>query len=144
MGLRRFVAGELAMARILVIDDNSLVRETIKAMLEWGGHDVSTAVDGEDGCVQFSRSQFDLVICDMFMPGKDGIETVKEPRGAAPAIPIIGMTGGGSYRAVSNLDPDGLLRMARVLGATQTIPKPFKKGDLLTAVQACLSIADAP
>jgi DNA-binding response OmpR family regulator len=132
------------MARILVIDDDALVRETIKAMLVAGGHDVSTAVDGDDGCAQFSRSRFDLVICDMFMPGKDGIETVKELRESAPAVPIIGTTGGGSYRAVSNLDPDGLLRMSRTLGATQTIPKPFKIGDLLAAVQACLSIANAP
>jgi hypothetical protein len=54
------------------------------------------------------------------------------------------MTGGGSHRAVSNLEPQGLLRMARAFGATPTIAKPFKTGELLAAVRTCLSIADTP
>lgn len=129
---------DLSMARILVIEDDELVQSTVRQMLEAAGHEVSTAADGDDGLRQFSRSRFDLVICDMFMPGKEGIETIRELRAAAAQIPIIGMTGGGSYRDVTDLDADGLLRMARTFGATRTIAKPFKAGDLLAAVQACL------
>lgn len=66
------------MARILVIDDDDLVRGTVEAMLEAGGHEATLAVDGEDGLRQFQRQPFDLVLCDVFMPQKEGLETVRE------------------------------------------------------------------
>jgi CheY-like chemotaxis protein len=66
------------MARILVIEDDELVRSTIKRILEPAGHAVSTAVDGDDGIRQFRAEPADLVLCDIFMPNKTGIATLKE------------------------------------------------------------------
>ena len=130
------------MARILVVDDDEVIRASIARMLTREGHEVGVAKDGKDGCLQCYRTQFDLVICDLFMPDKDGIETIRELRASALKIPIICITGGGSYRDVTGVDSGDLSRMIRAFGATQTIAKPFKAGELLAAVQACLSISD--
>ena len=82
------------MARILVIEDDELVRATVKRMLEDGGHAVDVAVDGIDGIRQFCGAPFDLVICDVFMPNKNGIETLRELRQINTDVPIIMMSAG--------------------------------------------------
>jgi len=130
------------MARILVVDDDAVIRASIARIMTREGHEVAVAKDGKDGCLQCYRTQFDLVICDLFMPDKDGIETIRELRASSLTIPIICITGGGSYRDVTDVDSGDLSRMIRAFGATQTIAKPFKVGELLAAVQACLSAAD--
>ena len=130
------------MARILVVDDDEVIRASIARMLTREGHEVAVAKDGNDGCLQCNRTQFDLVVCDLFMPDKDGIETIRELRASALKIPIICITGGGSYRDVTGVDSGDLSSMIRAFGATRTISKPFKAGELLAAVQACLSISD--
>jgi CheY-like chemotaxis protein len=127
------------MARILVIDDNDLIRTTVAAMLKTGGHDVALAVDGDDGVLQFREQPFDLVLCDVFMPNKEGLETVREIRQLSAATPIISMTGSVAPVPGSGgqLDPD-FLRMASAFGATRTIAKPFKTAELLALIQECL------
>ena len=65
------------MARILVIEDDEPVRSTVKRMLESAGHEVATAVDGEDGLKQFQGASADLVLCDIFMPNKSGVATLR-------------------------------------------------------------------
>jgi CheY-like chemotaxis protein len=62
------------MARVLVVDDDALVRNAVQAMLTSGGHEVALAVDGEDGLQQFAREPFDLVLCDVIMPNMDGLD----------------------------------------------------------------------
>jgi CheY-like chemotaxis protein len=125
------------MARILVIDDDELLRATVGAMLLSGGHEVVSAADGEDGVRLFQQQPFDLVVCDVFMPKKEGLETVKEIRALSAATPIISMT--GSYPRPSggaHLDPD-FLRMSKAFGATRVIAKPFKSQELLALIQQC-------
>jgi two-component system chemotaxis response regulator CheY len=128
------------MARILVIDDDELIRGTVQTILASEGHDAVLAVDGEDGIRQFQRQQFDLVLCDVFMPRKEGLETVREIRQLSAGTPIISMTGSIPASDGGGLDPD-FLRMSGMLGATRTIAKPFRPRELLTLVRACLGPA---
>jgi len=127
------------MARILVIDDDNLLRETVSTMLVAGGHEVILAVHGDDGVRLFQEQPIDLVVCDVFMPQKEGLETVQEIRRLSASVPIISMTGSFTPepKSSSGGDPD-FLRMARAFGATQTITKPFRMADLLGLVRQCL------
>jgi len=128
------------MARILVIDDDELVRRTVETMLRMGGHEVTLAVDGADGVERFQRQTFDLVIADIFMPNKEGFETLRELRQITEQLPIISMTGSfpGPHRGGELVNAD-YLRMAQVFGATRTISKPFSHRDLLALVDECLA-----
>lgn len=130
------------MARILVIEDQDLVRSTIKMVLEGAGHDIAVAADGLDGLQQFQRSDFALVICDVFMPRKDGLATLKELRETRGDVPVIVMSG-GSMRPLRAGDPRNLdyLQLATDLGAAQTIAKPFNTRELTTLVAEVLAEA---
>src|SRR5215813_8805069 len=87
------LAGPGVGARILIIDDYEPFRASVKDLLEATGYDVAVAVDGEDGIQQFQRQPFDLVLCDVFMPKKEGIETIRDLRQLSTGTPIISMTG---------------------------------------------------
>ena len=127
------------MARILVIDDDSLVRATVRAILESARHAVTSAADGDLGVNQCIREPFDLVLCDIFMPNKDGIETIRHLRRSCPALPIIAMSGGPTVASLAGqMD---ILAVAQDLGATKTIAKPFTRQRLLTLVDECLNRA---
>jgi CheY-like chemotaxis protein len=126
------------MARILVIDDDELVRGTMQAMLQSDGHEAVLAVDGDDGIRQFQQQSFDLVLCDVFMPHKEGLETVREIRQLSAGIPIISMTGSLPAGDSDPMDPD-FLRMSSMLGATRTLAKPFRPRELLALVKECLA-----
>lgn len=132
------------MARILVIDDDRLVRSTIGTMLGVGSHKVILAEGGEDGLRCFRAQAFDLVLCDIAMPQMDGLQTIRELRKLSPDIPIISMT--GSYprpTGGAHLDPN-FLAMSKQVGATRVIGKPFRLDDLLAVVRQCLAPAARP
>jgi CheY-like chemotaxis protein len=128
------------MARILVVDDDELVRNTIWVMLRSHDHDAEMAADGERGIEQFRENSFDLVICDLFMPNKDGLETIKEIHCLSPATPIIAISGGIAPTAASGTpsDPD-FLRMAGMLGASAMLAKPFGVEQILATVARLLA-----
>ena len=126
------------MARILVIDDDKLVRLTIKQMLDGAGHEVSIATDGQDGLRQFRESAPDLVICDVFMPKKSGIATLKALRGVNADVPVIVMTGGSPGLVRGSTAPVDYLALAKLLGAAGTIAKPFRAAALIDMIQRCL------
>jgi CheY-like chemotaxis protein len=133
------------MPRILVIDDDDMVRGTIKAILERAGHEVTLAVDGEDGLRQFQRQTCDLVVCDIFMPNKEGLATLRDLRHLDAAIPVITMTGGSP--SAGQTGPTAYadyLNMSTLLGATRTIHKPFRATDLISLVQECLDEKKPP
>jgi len=125
------------MARVLVIDDDSLVRATVRAILESARYAVTSAADGDLGLNQCIREPFDLVLCDIFMPNKDGIETIRQLRRSCPALPIIAMSGGPTVASLA--DQMDILAVAQDLGATKTIAKPFTRQRLLTLVDECLN-----
>jgi CheY-like chemotaxis protein len=121
------------MARILVIDDDDLVRRTLRGILERADHSVTEAADGVDGLAQATRSRPDLILTDILMPNQDGIEFIMALRQADPKVRIIAMSGGGSFL------PDQLLVMAKELGADECLAKPFARAALLSKVQTCLT-----
>ena len=128
------------MARILVIEDQDLVRSTIKTVLEGAGHSIAVAADGCEGLQQFRQADFSLVICDVFMPRKDGLATLQELRAISDDVPVI-MISGGSMRPLRAGDAPNLdyLRMATELGATEILGKPFNTRELTTLVAAVLA-----
>jgi len=125
------------MVKCLIIDDDSLVRNTIVRILERKGHQVVTACDGRVGLKLFQQERPDVVVTDIIMPDKEGIETIREIRNLAPNAKIIAISGGAR---VGNVD---FLAMAAKLGASETLCKPFDPDDLVTCINRCLESRDA-
>jgi CheY-like chemotaxis protein len=121
------------MTKILVIDDDAIVRKTIVQLLEDDGYQVVSADDGRRGMALFRSAQPDLVITDIIMPEQEGIQTITEMRKAKPDAKIIVISGSGS---IGNID---FLRIAQHLGASDAIAKPFDPDDLLKRVKHCLN-----
>jgi CheY-like chemotaxis protein len=115
------------LARILLIDDNEIVRETVRRVLKASGHSIETAADGTAGQVKFAGEAFDLVICDLHMPGEGGAATIRAIREKNPNVGIIAISGSGTPEALAK---------ATGLGADMTLAKPFQNKDLLAAVAA--------
>ncbi|CCQ72428.1 response regulator [Magnetospira sp. QH-2] len=120
------------MATILVIDDEELARFTIQEILESEGHVVLEAANGEEGLAVFRDNKVDLVITDIIMPRKEGIETISELKADAPNLPVIAISGGGRTR---NLD---FLELSKEYGATSVVVKPFTDEDLMAVVNELL------
>jgi CheY-like chemotaxis protein len=129
------------MARVLVIDDEVSVRNTIRLILENRGHHVVVAECGRRGIAAIEVYAFDAVIVDIFMPGMDGFETIGILRQSAPKIGIIAISG-YAFREVSWPVPD-FLKMACGLGATRCLLKPFKAWELIEAVEAACGATGA-
>lgn len=123
------------MTKILVIDDDSLVRRTMSRILEQGGYEVVLAEDGDKGVAKFRSERPDLVITDLIMPEKEGIETIIEMRREDPNARIIAVSGGGR---VASMD---FLVVANKLGAGQVLRKPFGPSELLDCVTRALEPA---
>jgi CheY-like chemotaxis protein len=121
------------MTKILVIDDDVIVRKTIIRLLEDGGYKVLSAEDGLRGMAMFRSERPDLVITDIIMPEQEGIQTIPEMRKAKPDATIIAISGSGS---IGNID---FLRIAQHLGASDAVAKPFDPDDLLKRVRHCLN-----
>jgi CheY-like chemotaxis protein len=120
------------MNRILLIEDDSNVRMSLAMMLEDEGYTVVEAEDGEDGLNIFKKDPFDLVITDLFMPKKEGIETIDELKKEYPDVKIIAISGGGRHI------PGGFLVFAKRLGAAHSFEKPIDKEEFLQAVKGLL------
>ena len=122
------------MARILIIDDDDQFRAMLRTMLEKAGYnDIEEAANGSIGVKLIRQHPFDLVITDIIMPDKEGIEMITELSRDYPGIKIIAMSGGGK------IDPQGYLEMAKHLGASRTLAKPFKHSDLIEVLQELLN-----
>jgi CheY-like chemotaxis protein len=119
------------MSRILVIDDDAGVRAYLQHGLELGDHEVVVAQNGHEGIQRHRESPVDLVITDLFMPEKDGLETVVELRRESPSIPIIAISGG-------HLTSGSVLQAARLLGAAHVLEKPFDAEKLLSMIDEAL------
>ncbi len=120
------------MARILVIDDNEDFRDMLCTMLEREGYEVIMAEDGQKGIDHLRKTPSDLVISDIVMPNKEGIETIIELHKDYPEIKIIAISGGGRG------DAKGYLEAAKLFGAHRIFPKPFAIDELLEAIKELL------
>jgi CheY-like chemotaxis protein len=127
------------LARILIVDDDAAVQATLRIVLERAGHSVVGAGDGRNALAVFEAGNFELVFLDIFMPGMDGLETMRFMHHRQPLIPIIVISG----RPVEPDPATGLdfLTVATRLGAVGSLQKPFRPAALLAAVADCLDAA---
>lgn len=121
------------MARILVIDDEAIIRRMLRTALEREGHEVLEAHHGEEGIRLHQAKPAELVITDMLMPELDGVEVIMEMRRQTPELKIIAMSGGGHFGQTETLD------IAKPLGAFSTVRKPFRLEVMLEAVDRALA-----
>jgi len=122
--------------RILVVDDEKPVREILAALLRQEGYNVVVAEGGHTAIEAIEVFTFDLVIVDIFMPGMNGLETIKVFRQNAPDVPIITMSG---YASGSGFVDTDFFRAAMDCGATCCLRKPFSREQLLDAIAFCLA-----
>jgi CheY-like chemotaxis protein len=120
------------MARILVIDDDAAVRAAMQMVLERDGLEVNAVGDGPTGIKLVAAEDFDLVLVDLFMPGMDGLETIRQVHRHKPGLPIIIMS--GLSFASTGAQPPDFLAMAGRLGAVGNLKKPFRPRELLAVV----------
>ncbi len=121
------------MAKILIIEDDEEVREYLESVLSRAGYECLSAPNGKAGVEIFNASPADVVITDIIMPEKDGIETIMDLRRRNSNLKVIAISGGG------RAEPENYLRSAKLLGANKTMKKPFTNEEMLQAIAALLS-----
>jgi YesN/AraC family two-component response regulator len=120
------------MANVLLVEDEPLVLETLSSAIKSSGHTVVTASNGVLGLKRFAEQQFDLVVTDIIMPDKEGIEMILEMRRQKPDAKIVAISGGGRTGNVE------FLKMAESFGAMATLKKPIRLAELLKVLSECL------
>jgi CheY-like chemotaxis protein len=120
------------MARIIIIDDDAVLREILTRLLTEAGHNVTVTTNGFEGVKAFRAEPADLILTDIMMP-YGGLPTIRVLRSEFPNLKIIAMSGGGQPR----------LDLAEGLGANRTLAKPFASKDLLDAVHKLLAPSPA-
>jgi CheY-like chemotaxis protein len=124
---------ERAKRRILVVDDDPGIRQTLQIALTNAGYEVVQARDGDEATRLWHEAAPDLVIADIHMPRKSGLLVIEDLRAQGASTPVIAMTDGGP---TSRFD---LLGLAELLGAGRTIVKPFTLEEMVQAVNQELS-----
>jgi CheY-like chemotaxis protein len=126
------------MTRILIIDDDAELRPTLRAILEQVGYEVVEAADGQEGLQRYVVVPADVVLLDILMPEREGLETMRALRRLNAQVKVIAMSGGGQTGTMD------FLHVAAALGAQRTLHKPFTRQTLLEAVRDLTQSADAP
>jgi CheY-like chemotaxis protein len=126
------------MASILIIDDEEEIRDALQMVLESVGYHVKVASNGNEAVALQRGEPADLIITDIIMPGKDGVNIIKEIREEFPGIRIIAISGGGGVQPVEYV-PEAItttayLAAAKEAGADMVFTKPFERKDLIDAV----------
>lgn len=121
------------MARILIVDDEQIVRSLLRTVLEQDGHTVDEATDGQEALEMHAKRAYDVAIVDLILPRKNGLDTVLELRAQRPETKVIVMT--GALPAL--LDNRN---MSEMLGPVIKLAKPMRPNDLLRAVREALGI----
>ena len=116
------------MASILVIDDEIVMRTALRRVLEDAGHEVTEAIDGNEGMARFQESAADVVITDMLLPQRSGVSIIKESTASNPGVKVIAITA-LAYDAFD---------AAEELGANATFEKPIQMKDLLETIDTLL------
>ncbi len=118
---------------ILIIDDDHQVRAMLRQMLEREGYEVMEACDGAEGVRLYREQQADIIILDIIMPNKEGIETIADLKMEFPEVKIIAISGGG------RIGPEAYLEVAEGFGALRIFTKPVEREKLLTTVRELLN-----
>ncbi|MBM3163713.1 MAG: response regulator [Chlorobi bacterium] len=115
--------------KVLVIEDDADIRNMVCLILCSEGHSVEEACNGIEGIKQLNRNgPFEMVVTDMLMPEKEGVETIRDIRKISPSTKIIAISGGGICM------PENYLNLAMIMGADASISKPFGRKELLDAI----------
>lgn len=125
------------MQRILLVDDDEAFRTMLHKMLERAGYEVEDAPNGKAALALFRQHPSNLIITDLVMPDKEGLETILELRNLYPNANIIAISGGGRMNPKVNLD------MARKFGARLTLAKPFSQKEILDGIRTVLAAPPA-
>jgi YesN/AraC family two-component response regulator len=120
------------MAKILVIDDETSIAIMLKKMLEKAGHEVEIAINGNEGMMLFDKFHPELLVTDIVMPEKEGLELIFDLRRKNPELKIIAISGGGRFQY------DGYLTSAKHLGANMVFQKPFDHKEFMNGVSELL------
>ncbi|MFC4352666.1 response regulator [Fodinicurvata halophila] len=120
------------MSTILLIDDEKSILEVMGNSLGKAGYTVLSAGDGKEGLELLRSEPVDVVVTDIIMPEKEGIETIIEIRAMAKDMPILAISGGGRTRQMH------FLEMSRNFGADRVLQKPFKPSDLIAELDDLL------
>jgi YesN/AraC family two-component response regulator len=120
------------MASILIIDDDAQILKMLRQILERESYDVTEASNGKEGLRLYRENPADLVITDIIMPEKEGIEIIIELKRDYPDVKIIAISGGG------RINPEDYLNIAKKLGAHRIFAKPVERKELLNAVRELL------
>jgi CheY-like chemotaxis protein len=116
----------------MVVDDDAAIRRSLHALLSRAGYQVTQAADGLEAIRLWRNGGADLVITDLHMPNKDGIQTILELLTHTPGVPIIAMSGGGQTKRLD------LLGNVTLLGSVLTIEKPFTLSEMMGVVARAL------
>lgn len=121
------------MAKILVVDDEEPIRTLVGKIVAKDGHEVMEAEDGVRACETYQDAEIDLIITDLVMPRKNGIEMIMQLKKSRPDIKVIAISGGAGFSGQIDL-----LSVAQLLGARHIIKKPFTVDEIRTAVNDML------
>lgn len=122
-------SNRIAMARILLVDDDDFVRRPVQLNLQRAGHQVDEAANGRDAVHAYREKPYDVVITDLIMPEQEGLETIMQLKRHDAKVRVIAISGGGRVNATN------YLALARSLGAQRTLAKPFTTDELLEAIR---------
>ncbi len=123
------------MARVLVVDDEELMREAVRFALEQDGHEILEAENGQMALRLFEEKHPDVLITDLIMPQKEGIETIRVLRKRHPGAKILALSGRGGITLNANLE------RARQVGADAALLKPCNSDEIREAVRSLISNA---
>lgn len=121
------------MARILVTDDDTALRDTLVKLLRLRGYEVDEARDGLEGAKMLASQRYDLLITDIVMPNQEGLESIIKAHKLYPQMKIIAMSGAGKTST------EVYLRVAKNVGADHTFQKPWSPKDMLAKVDELLN-----
>lgn len=123
------------MPNVLIIEDRPDIRLVLRRQLEPAGYEVREAEDGVQGLKEYEAQPADVVVVDLFMPVKDGLETIRDLRRFDPGAKIVAISGGGSHTNV------GMLQAAMHMGAAKALLKPIRREELLSTISEVLAPA---
>jgi DNA-binding response OmpR family regulator len=120
------------------MDDDPAIRRVLRTVLEGEGYEVAEAEGGIQGLRLLRERAFDLVVADLFMPDGDGLEFLTRLKPREAGVPVLVISGGSAHLRSGGLD------LARLLGASRTLAKPFRPSEVVAAARALLGAPPAP
>ena len=136
MPIERSPSHALAGQTVLIIEDDPIMLRNLAQWFQQAGCRVMVAHDGVEGMEQFNKLRPDVVVTDIIMPNREGVETLMAIKAQAPDVKVLAISGGG------RLGSTDLLAMARSLGADAVMAKPFRSTDIVGAVARLLQPSD--